>query len=77
MNYLFVPKDVLAEKIADLGSSVDIFKNHDNDPTGKAFHDLLKAHLNDFQKLQNYTLPPPGIFKHLSSYAGISNDSKM
>ena len=65
MNYLFVPKNVLAEKPSNLKNAVDEFgrmaQQFENTPFVKEFQDLLFLHYRDFKELQNYTLAPPGV----------------
>jgi len=65
MNYLFVPKDVLAEKLSNLKNAGDEFERmaqkYENAPIAKDFSELLALHYRDFKELENYTLAPPGV----------------
>lgn len=65
MEYLFVPKDILAEKLSNLENAVNemerIAKQGGPDSVAKPFYELLFIHYKDLKELQNYTLAPPHI----------------
>jgi len=61
MKYLFVPKEVLAEKLSHLEISMNGLKKYPEGSIGADFRDLFKIHYKDLKELENYTLTPPGV----------------
>jgi len=61
MRYLFIPKEIFAEKLSHLKIIMDGLSKYPDGSIGADFRDLFKIHYNDLKELKGYTLPPPGV----------------